>query len=104
VDFNPLSRSMTMEPILITIIYFAAPILLGVAVGILIYSIVGFVVAVFAYYTQPPRDPSTGACGTCSDLQALWDSMNTFEKIASYLNFAVAKWICDSQSCPLNLD
>ena len=90
-----------------TLAAIATGVSLGLVVGlaiILAWSIVGLMVAVFAYYTQPSRGTPAGACGTCSAIQALWDGMNLFEKIAAAPDFALAKLVCNFQSCPIDLD
>jgi len=94
---------MTME----TIAFIATCVSIGLVLGlaiIVVWSGVGFLVAVFEFYNQPPRRPATGACGTCSDLQALWNSLNGFEKLLAFPNFFLAKVVCDSQGCPVELN
>jgi len=92
-----------MEPFFLIMLGLTLGMVLCLSV-LLAWSIVGLVVVAFAYYTQPRRRTSTGACGTCSDLQALWESMNWFDKIAAFPNYVVAKLICDSRGCPVTLD
>jgi hypothetical protein len=78
---------------------FAAGLLIGAGI-ILGWGVIGLCVAVFRFFLTPPaRAPAGNPCGTCIELQALWNSMSWIEKAASFLNFVAASAICIATGC-----
>jgi hypothetical protein len=83
---------------------FALGLLIAAGV-ILVWGVIGFIVAVFRYFITPPAPPPPGTpCAGCIELQELWNSMSGLEKFASLLNFVAASAICFATGCAaLNL-
>lgn len=82
--------------------------LTGMVIGAalwLAWGVVGLVVAGFHFLVWAPPSPPPGTqCPACVQLQELWDSMNWFEKGASFANFYVASFVCIASGCgELNL-
>lgn len=73
------------------------------SLSILVWSLVGLVVAAIEYYVTPPPPPAAGPCGYCDTMQAKWNSYNVVMKVVTFWNYVGVQLACSAMGCRFQL-